>query len=318
MSAISYEIRHITHTSSEQDKREVIRVWDSRGGTYADLTRQRLTAPIGHERYGLATAFANQKCVGTTAYILSPRGQGIFTQVYTDPDYRGQGIGKTTVAETVRILKELGGRAIYLAAWQDWIRAIYQKVGFEFIGAMGERHAFKLTLHPEGEDAVLFRKDQQTTIRPLAEDDQADLCALFNARHNSVVKHYELGCFLGSHFEPEFFTLQQHKGHTALVINGEETILGLATAMPSHRRHETHCTTVDILIHPQYFNLAETLLQALETTCDSEVLYAYIEPSENDKRTLFEKSGYHQIARLQKRLQIGAQAFDLDLYAKIF
>jgi len=316
MTNTSYEIRHVTHASPESDKREIIRVWNSRGGMYADLTRQRLTAPIGHERYGLAAAFSKDQCVGTTAYILSPRGQGILTQVYTDPEYRGHGIGKTTVAETVHILRELNGRAIYLAAWRDWVRAIYGKAGFAFIGAMGERHAMKLQLQPSGDDAVLFRKDQKTAIRPLAEDDQADMCACFNAKHPCVVKHYELGCFLGSHFEPEFFALRQHQDHIAIILDGEETIQGLATLMPSPRRHETHCATVDLLVHPNHETRAAELLGAIETTCSAKILNAYIAPSEHAKQCLFEKAGYRPVARLKNRLHIGSDVFDLDMYEK--
>jgi len=316
MSTSTIKIQHITHASPEKDKQEVLRVWDAYNPVYASLTRQRLTQPFGQERYGLAAAFANQICIGTTAYILSPRGQGIFTQVYTDPNYRGQGIGKTTVAETVRILREWGGRAIYLAAWKDWVRAMYQNVGFEFIGAMAERHAYKLTLQPSGDDAILFRKNQKTVIRPLATDDQADLSSLFNAQHNTPIKHYELGCFLGSHFESEFFTLQHHKNLTALILDGEETIQGLATVMPSTRRHETHSATVDILVHPNHFIQAASLLQALETTCDSDVLYAYIASEEIQKQALFKQAGYQQISVLKKRLKIGSDTFDLGLYEK--
>ncbi|MBT3604677.1 MAG: GNAT family N-acetyltransferase [Candidatus Latescibacteria bacterium] len=312
----TWEIRHVNHASPESDKQETLRIWDEKGGLYADLTRQRLQAQFAQERFGMAVAFDKGKCVSTTAYILSPRGQGILTQVYTVPAYRGQGIGKATVAETIQILRALEGRAIYLAAWQDWIRNIYQKAGFEFIGAMGNRHAFKLTLDPSGDDSTLFRKNQQTAIRPLAKDDQADLSALFNAKHNNIIKHYELSCFLGSHFEAEFFKLQKHKGHTACVLDGTETIQGFATIMPSHNRHETHCGTVDLLIHTNQTAQAEALLDALETTSDSEVLYTYIASNENSKRSFFLKAGYQKIAHLKKRLSIGTAHYDLDLYEK--
>lgn len=119
--------------------------------------------------------------------------QGILSQAFTDPNFRGEGIAKATVREAINAFQGYVARAVYLASAKEWVREMYRKVGFEFVEAMAQRHAFKLTLEPSGEDRVLFRSGQQTRIWPMQADDQADLSALFNSHNPCGVKHYGLG-----------------------------------------------------------------------------------------------------------------------------
>ena len=86
--------------------------------------------------------------------------------------------------------------------------------------------------------------------------------------------------------------------------------------MPSPRRHETHCGTVDLLVHPNHEASAAELLEALETMCSAKILNAYIAPSEHKKRNLFEKAGYRPIARLKNRLLLDKAKIDIDIYEK--
>ncbi len=313
---MSWQIRHVTHESPEQERQGVLRFWS---GDYAWATQSRLEAPWGDETYGFAGAFAGDRCVGTTSYTISRRGQGILSQVFTDEAFRGQGIGAATVREAVETFRRRGARAVYLAAWREWVREIYRKVGFVRVGTMGERHAFKLTLSPSGEDENLFRAGQRTTFRPMAAGDQADLSALFNVRHPGVVKHYDLGCFLGSHFEGEFVTLRRQvdrEGFRAMTLDGEETILGFGTVVPSSRRHEGHTGILDLLIHPLYANLWPDMLDALERDCGLERLTVCAADSEAEKIRAFERAGYREVARLERQVKIGMDYHDLTVYEK--
>ncbi|OGG48981.1 MAG: hypothetical protein A3F84_08235 [Candidatus Handelsmanbacteria bacterium RIFCSPLOWO2_12_FULL_64_10] len=313
---MSWQIVHVTHESPEEEKQGVLRFWS---GDYLWATRLRLQAPWGDETYGFVGAFDGGRCVGTTSYTISRRGQGILSQVFTDEAFRGQGIGTATVREAVETFRRHGARAVYLAAWREWVREIYRKVGFVRVGTMGERHAFKLTLDPSGEDENLFRAGQRTQVRRMEAGDQADLSALFNAGHPCVVKHYGLGCFLGSHFEGEFFTLRQQEGRPgflAVALDGEETAVGFGTVMPSSRRHEGHTGILDLLIHPHYADMTDEVLKALEKGCGLERLWVYVGDSEQEKRRVFERAGYRQVAWLERQVKIETDYYGLTLYEK--
>jgi len=319
---VSWHIVHVTYESSEEEKRKVLRLfglWGDDNPLWLRAVRSRLEAPWADEVYGLAAAFMGDRCVGTTAYTISGRGQGILSGVFTDPEFRRRGIGAATLQEAVGAFRRHGARAVYLAAWVEWVRSMYRKVGFVCVGTMGERHAFKLTLDPSGENEHLFRSGQRTRIRPMAIGDQADLSALFNAQRPCVVKHYELGCFLGSHFEPEFYTLRadaDRAGFRAIVLDGEETVLGFGTVLPSPRRHQGHTGVLDLLVHPNYARWADEMTRMLEMDCGLERLSVYLEDSEADKRQTLERAGYRKIARFERRLKIGTEYYDLTMHQK--
>jgi len=321
-----WRIIHVNHESSPEEKEQVSKFWD---GLYIWMTRSRLEKPWGGETYGFAAAFIGDRCVGTTSYTISPRGLGILSQVHTDEEYRGQGIGRATIDEAIATFGRKGARAVYLAAWAQWIRDIYMRRGFVNVGNMGMRGAFKLTLDESGRDENLFRSGQHAEFRPMAIDDQGDITSLFCAGHPYVVKNYELGCFLGSYFEGEFYILQnqtvegvvpeekkEKKGFRAIVLDGEETVLGLGTVIPSSRRHEGHTGVIDILMHRNYADRMGEMLERLEENCELEHLTMYIEKHEEDKRSLLEKAGYRRIALLEKQLEIDRDTFDLEIYRK--
>ncbi len=323
-----WRIVHVTCDSSEREKEEVVKFWD---GSYLEMTRSRLASRWDGERYGFSSAFASDVCIGTTSYTVSRRGQGILSQVHTEPSFRGRGVASATLRGALDAFRDLGARAVYLAAWSDWIRDMYKKVGFVLVGTMGERHAFKLTLDASGDDGNLFRPGQKTDIRTMGNGNQADITSLFNANHPVIVKHYDLGCYLGSHFEGEFYILQnqtvsgivaeekkEKKGFRALVLDGEETILGFGTVIPSSRRHEGHSGVLDLLIHENYSPDADELLDRLSEHCELDHLTAFAEVGENAKRKLLERAGWTTVALLERKLFIERRHYDLVMYRKRF
>jgi len=324
----SWRLVHVTHTSSDEEKEQVLRFWE---GHYTWMTKSRLEKPWGNETYGFAAAFIDNLCVGTTSYTISARGQGILSQVHTDENFRGRGIGNAMIDEAIGIMRKNGTRAVYLAAWAEWIRDIYRKRGFKCVGTMGKRGAFKLTLNDSGKDENLFRSGQRTRFRPMAIDDQADITSLFCAQYPHVVKHYDLGCFLGSYFEGEFYILRnqtvegvvpeekkEKKGYRAVVLDGEETIMGLGTVIPSSRRYEGHTGIIDFLVRENYKDRTGEMLEQLEENCELDHLTMYIENNEKDKRRILEQAGYQKLAVLKNQLKIGSDPFDLVMYRKYF
>jgi GNAT superfamily N-acetyltransferase len=313
---MTWQIRHVDHTSSEQEKQEVLRFST---GDYTWATNSRLSEPWGNEIYGFVAAFDGSRCVGTTSYAISPRKLGILSQVFTDPDYRGQGIATATVEETVKTFRQHNTSAAYLASGQEWVRQMYRKVGFEFVGAMGRRHGFKLTLESSGHDRELFRAGQDTGLRHVQPDDQGDICALFNAGHNCVVKHYALGCYLGSYFEGEFYSLRRRegtKGYRSMILDGQETILGMATVLPSDRRHQTHRGVLDWLVHPEYHSHTQNILDSMLSNCALKCLDAFADSSETARQDLLEKNGFEQVGQLPDQIQIDDVSFTVIQYRR--
>ena len=314
---LPWELRHINHDSSDHEKREVLKFWT---GDYVWATSSRLSVPWGDETYGFVAAFDGSRCVGTTSHTISPRGLGILSQVFTDPDYRGRGIATAMVDETVGIFRRHSTKAAYLASGKVWVRQLYRKFGFEFVGAMGRRHGFKLTLQPAGDDGALFRTGQAMALRSIKPDNQGDLCALFNAGHDCVVKHYALGCYMGSYFEGEFYTLrrmEETKGYGSTILDGEETVLGLATILPSNRRHENHKGILDWLVHPEYHDQTQALLDNILNRCELNVLDAYADTSEEARHELLEANQFKQIGRLKDHVRIQDDSFTLLHYRSL-
>ena len=311
------KLRHVTHRSTDGDKEQVLRF---SGSDYARATRSRLAAPWGDEIYGLAAAFEEERCIGTTSYAISPHRLGILSQVFTDVDFRGQGVARATIDEALHAFRQHQTRAVYLGSAKEWVRRIYRGVGFDFAGAMGERHAFKLTLDDSGREESLFRPGQRVSLRAWAAHDQADLSALFNAEHGCLVKHYELGCYLGSHFEGEFYQLRRYeeerRGFRAVVLEGEETLLGLGTVVPSARRHEGHRGIVDVLVHPTYAAHGSKMIAALHEQTELESLVAYAGEQDEDRRSMLEAAGYSAIGKLTRCLRIAGRAYDLLMFER--
>lgn len=323
-----WRIIHVNHNSSDHEKKEVSKYWE---GLYTWMTASRFEKPWDGETYGFAAAFIGDTCVGTTSYAISARGHGILSQVHTDENHRNKGIGAATIDEAVAAFRRNGARAVYLASWAQWIRQIYMKRGFVNVGNMGQRGAFKLTVNPSGEDANLFRMDQKADFRPMGEGDQCDITSLFCAKHDCVIKNYELGCYLGSYFEGEFYVLRNQKvegiiaeerkdkkGFRAIVLDGEETILGLGTVIPSSRRHEGHTGIIDFLVHPHYYVRTAEMIDRLGEGCELDHLTCYIEKDETVKRDLLKKAGYSLKTPLERQLVIGDEAFDLEMWRKKF
>ncbi len=320
-------VRPVTYKSPQSEKEQVLKTHED---LYYWATESRFKGPWEKEIFGLNCAFDGNKLVATTSYTITPRGQAILSDVYTHPDYRGKGLAKKVLDATMETYKKYGARAVYLAAWEEWIRNIYRKYGFVNVGNMGERGSFKLTLSDSGKDEVLFRKGQKTTLRPMGLGDQADITSMFCAQHPGVViKHYELGCYLGSYFEAEFYVLQNQvtegvvpeerkpkKGYRSYVLDGEETILGLGTVIPSGRRHEGHFGFLDIVIHPHYLEHYQEMLNKLENNFELDQVYVYIEENEKFKIDFYEKNGYKKEAFLKNYLKIGDESFNIFIYEK--
>ncbi|GEM_PF-962949 len=322
-------VRPVTYKSPQSEKDQVLKTHED---LYYWATESRFKGPWEKEIFGLNCAFDGDKLVATTSYTITPRGQAILSDVYTHPDYRGQGLAKKVLDATMETYKKYGARAVYLAAWDEWIRNIYRKYGFVNVGNMGGRGSFKLTLNDSGKDEVLFREGQKAEIRPMGLGDQADITSLFCAQHPGlVIKHYELGCYLGSYFEAEFYVLQNQvtegvvpeerkpkKGYRSYILDGEETILGLGTVIPGGRRHEGHSGILDIILHPSYREYNQAMLEKLEDGLALDHVYVYIEENEQFKIDLFEKNGYKKLTNLENHIKIVDESFNILLYKKNF
>ncbi len=310
---MNHDLRHVTYKSSAAEKTEALKF---SSGDYLWASQSRLTQPWGQETYGIASVFNDDRCLGTTAYTIGPRGQGILSQVFTDAAHRRQGVGRKTLDATISAFRQQGACAVYLAAWKPWTREFYLSVGFELVGKMGERHAYKLTLDPSGRDERLFAPGQKAQLRGLADDDQCDLSSLFNAS-SAVIKNHSLGCFSGSHFEGEFYTIRQREDVETLVLDGDETILGFGTIFPDERPHMTHRGVLDVVIHTDYADHFAEVVGSLHERSSLDQVMIHVIPDDVERSRMLERLGYRCIGRVTAGIRIGSVSTDLMIYEKI-
>jgi ribosomal protein S18 acetylase RimI-like enzyme len=77
--------------------------------------------------------------------LLSGNGIGQVEEVGTLPTARGRGLAQATVLAAIAASQEAGHRVTFLSAEaDDWPRLMYEKLGFETLGAM---HVLRRTLH---------------------------------------------------------------------------------------------------------------------------------------------------------------------------
>ena len=73
---------------------------------------------------------------------------------------------------------------------------------------------------------------------------------------------------------------------------------------------------LDLLVHPNYADRFAEVLDRLHRESRMEVVTAFVEEAEEERRQAFERAGYRAVGRLEDCLRIGDEVFNLTIYEK--
>ena len=266
--------------------------------------RQRLEgmyAPHCVDRYFIGEV--EGRIVGQAWYGLPRVGTGVgnFGHVYTEPDWRGQGIA----SEIVRVLvddfnAEPTGKCLLCSAGADAGR-IYRKYGFEFIpptatsGAMG---LVKGETFAELEERY-FAPGQPVTVREGHSGHRHDVDRMmdFSPAWIEARRHWH-SVFIGSSVPTYIATLHQvEDGRGLLTVLQTEagSVVGYAYVLNLGSVHEQHLRTLDFAVHPHYLTAAGTLLHetlARALQADGAPIHAFVAACDEPKLAALQAVGF--------------------------
>lgn len=281
---------------------------------------------IGHAWYGLPRVGQVCNLPGPTEgegklQTCPTRGVGNFGHVYTNPDWRGQGVAR----EITRVLvdhfnAEPTGSCLLCTASAESGR-IYQKFGFQFIpptalsGAMG---LIKPSVAGSfaALDAEYFAPGQQVTVREGHIGHRHDLDRMldFSAPWIEARKRWHFVALASR--VPTFISalhyVEDGRGLVNVLQTDTGSVVGYAFALNLGSRYEQGLRTVDFVVHPHYLDQAAVLLTETLARVGGEV-HAFVAECDEAKLALLCEVGFALQYRFHGAFELDAKAHDVLL-----
>ena len=302
-----YFLRHKDDDSARGIRQRVL-------GQYADHCLDRYFVGevageiIGHAWYGLPRPGE-----------APTRGVGNFGHVYTNPDWRGQGVAR----EISRVLvdhfnAEPSGSCLLCSASAESGR-IYHKFGFRFIpptaasGAMGLIKPAVAASFAEL-DASYFAPGREVAVVPGHIGHRHDLDRMldFSApwiearqRWHRVALASRVPTYIAAlHY------VEDGRGLIGVLQTDEGSVVGYAFALNLGAGCETGLMTFDFVVHPHYLERAGLLIA--ETTARlGRDCYAFVADCDESKRAALLEAGFGEEYRFGGGLVVDGQEHDL-------
>lgn len=242
---------------------------------------------------------------------------GNFGHVYTDPDWRGQGIAHELTRVVVdHFTAEPQGSCLLCSASEQSGR-IYRRFGFEFIPPTANSGAMAL-LKPSvapsfaALDEQYFAPGLPVTVRLGHIGDRHDIDRMldFSAPWVEARKRWHL-TGLSSRIPTFISTLhyvEDGRGLVTVLQTSSGSLVGYAFVLSLGSRYETGLKTFDLVVHPHYLMegqglASETLRLAHEAGMGG--IHASVAACDQDKLSLLRSAGFREQYRF-------AGAFVLD------
>lgn len=265
------------------------------------------TRPVGHAWYGLPRVDDGR------------RWQiGNFGHVYTEPEWRGQGIA----SELTRILvddfmSESSGSCMLCTAGEAAGR-IYRKFGFEFIpptASSGPMCFIRPSVAPDFAtlDEQYFAPGLPTRVRAGHIGDRHDLDRMldFSAPWVATRRRWHL-VGLSSRV-PTFISALHHvedgRGLVNVLQTSSGSLVGYAFALNLCSYHEAGLQTFDFVLHPHYLESGATLVQqTLERAGDAGMqdVHAWIAGCDREKLEVLAAAGFAEQYRFANAFLVGS------------
>ncbi|MGE5531307.1 MAG: GNAT family N-acetyltransferase [Bacteroidota bacterium] len=266
---------------------------------------------IGHAWYGLPR-------VGPTA---PTRGIGNFGHVYTNPQWRGQGVaGEITRVIVDHFNAEPAGSCLLCSASAQSGR-IYQRFGFQFIPKAAQSGPMCL-LKPGVADSVeeldeqYFAPGHPVTVAEGHIGHRHDLDRLldFSAPWIEARRRWHF-VGLASHV-PTFIAalhyVEDGRGIINILQTDEGSIVGYAFALNLGSGFEAGLMTFDFVIHPHYLHQASVLLSETLARAGGEVC-ALVAECDSLKMAALLRAGFTEQLRFPQACHLDDGQYDIVL-----
>lgn len=301
-----YFLRHKDDDSARGIRQRVM-------GQYAELCIDRYFVGEAHGQI-----------IGHAWYGIPRRGTGVgnFGHVYTDPEWRGQGVAR----EITRVLvdhfnAEPAGVCLLCSASEESGR-IYQKFGFEFIPPASKAGAMGL-IKPSvaGSFAQLdekyFASGSEVRVREGHIGDRHDIDRMldFSAPWIEARKRWHFA-MLASRV-PTFISALHHVEDGRGLITALQTtagsIVGYAFALNLGSRFEKGLKTFDFAVHPHYLSKSAHLVEQTLKMAGAGEVHAFIAACDEEKLAALLQAGFVEQYRFRGAFVLGDEPFDVLL-----
>lgn len=269
--------------------------------------------------------------VGTVWYCTPATCQEIayLGEVFTAKEQRNKGIATCLVDVSINHFRENGGRAIYVTnLCPNAPNNILRQKGFQAYGygqhAYGGIIRYIVDEREDEFDQNYYRPDPKTSIREVNQGDLPNFIALFNYPHPWIARAYTLDLIGNKVFDENgrsFMNLLKtlKHGNECLVLeDSKHRVVGTAWSSSLPTKSQSHVKRVDFTIHPNYFNKANILLEALikRISGKTEKVQAYVANTDTSKIDILTSCHFKKEAILRNQIHILSKKIDLEIYSR--
>ena len=271
-----------------------------KGEPWVSQIRQTLetsTAPLV-SRYYVGTV--DDRVVGNVC-TFTYRGVGLFGHVFTDPDYRRQGISKAIIKEQMADFAS-EGKALFLGTGLDGhARRMYKSFGYESL----TEQSYEMALYSNSElefNTQFFRPGASET-RQMDWRDWALLSALMMQPEGSDLRLVAFSVIGRATMEATYLEMRQRRNSKFAVLQGAEgAAVGLVALVPDRRFPGVQL--LDLFVHPNYRTDGLKLVSEVDLESIDKKIQSYALPTDDEKIGVLEASGFSVEARLESQIAL--------------
>lgn len=306
-----------------QDGMDLVALLWHKGPPWVEDIRRRIQGEVACAADHFFAAFCGGRMVATAWYTLSQEDPklGLIGHIYTWPEHRRRGISTRLVQAAMADFRERGGVVMQLFTSTPYTVPLYERLGFENLYASRVYHETDWAMrYPAGcgDLVASWFRPSPCRIRPLVGGDLPQYCLLYNLEYESVLKDWAQSIGLG--LEAEFAMLnsleKMSKGEgVCLVLENEQTIVGIAGLVRASFPHHSHVAAVDFYVHPAFASKTAELVGAClarREEVGAEIVYAM--RVDEPKRGVFERLGFRTKAVLPRHYKVRDRYFDGELF----
>ncbi len=244
----------------------------------------------------------------TTTEATAPR-VGILGHVFTVPHHRRKGICAALMETLTTDFARRDGEGMTLGTGYDSpAYHIYHSFGFRSVAQTG-----RMIWETEPRFLQDYFAPGSTEVRDMAWPDWALLDLLYTIGEGDFLRSVRFAQYGPSAYEglfPQLHDLvEQPPAQSKMLVKDGGEVVGHATLLPDPRWRNS-VLLLDIFAHPNFYEAARRLVDAIEFPADTKI-QAYAEAASQEKIVLLRDRGLAEEAILRNQLAVGARSVDV-------